>query len=41
MKRDDEFILKLLFEIEASNDPYLIADLVLSPSTEDLKWHTH
>lgn len=41
MKRDDDFIRELLFEIEASDDPYLIADLVLSPSTEDLKRHMH
>lgn len=41
MKRDDDFIRELLFEIEASDDPYLIADLVLSPSAEDLKRHMH
>ncbi len=41
MKRDDDFIRELLFEIEASDDPYLIADLVMSPSAEDLKRHMH
>lgn len=41
MKRDDDFIRELLFEIEAADNPYLIACLLLNPSAEDLKRHMH
>lgn len=41
MKRDDDYIRELLFEIEASDEPYLIADLTLNPDPEDLKRCMH
>lgn len=41
MKRDDDFIRELLFEIEASEDSYLIAVRIVSPSAEDLKRYMH
>lgn len=31
MKRDDDYIQELFFEIDASDDLYLIADPVLAP----------
>lgn len=41
MKRDDDYIRDLLFEAEASDQPYLLAVLVMSPSEADLKRHMH
>lgn len=41
MKRDDDFIRDLLFEAEASDQPYLVAVLVMNPSEVDLKRHMH
>lgn len=41
MKRDDDYIRDLLFEAEASDQPYLLAVLVMSPSEVDLKRHMH
>jgi Hypothetical protein (DUF2513) len=41
MKRDDDYIRDLLFEAEASDKPYLLAVLVMSPSEADLKRHMH
>lgn len=41
MKRDDDFIRELLFEAEASNQPYLVAVLLMHPSESDLKRHMH
>jgi Hypothetical protein (DUF2513) len=41
VKRDDDFIRDLLFEAEASDKPYLMAVMMLSPSEEDLKRHIH
>lgn len=41
MKRDDDYIRDLLFEAEASEQPYLLAVLVMSPSEADLKRHMH
>jgi len=41
MKRDDDLIRDLLFEAEASNQPYLLAVMTISPSEEELKRHMH
>lgn len=41
MKRDDDFIRELLFEAEDSDQPYLVAVLVMNPSEADLKRHMH
>jgi len=41
MKRDDDYIRDLLFEAEASDQPYLLAVLVMSPSEADLKRYMH
>lgn len=41
MKRDDDFIRSLLFEIEQSEEPYLLAPLKLAPSPEELKRYMH
>lgn len=41
MVRDDDFIRDLLMEAEASNDPYILAPLVINPCDEDLKKHVH
>lgn len=41
MKRDDDYIRELLFEAEASDQPYLLAVLAMSPSEADLKRHMH
>jgi len=41
MKRDDDLIRELLFEAEASDQPYLLAVLVMNPSDTDLKRHMH
>lgn len=41
MKRDDDFIRELLFEAEASDQPYLVAVFVMNPSEADLKRHMH
>lgn len=41
MKRDDDLIRDLLFEAEASDQPYLMAFMTMSPSEADLKRHMH
>ena len=41
MKRDDDFIRALLFEAEASDKPFLLAPLMMSPDPDDLKRHMH
>lgn len=41
MKRDDDLIRELFFEAEASNQPYLLAIMTLSPSEAELKRHMH
>jgi|SRR5690625_62100 len=41
MKRDDEMIRALLLEAEASDHPYLMSMLTISPSEMDIKRHTH
>jgi hypothetical protein len=41
MKRDDDYIRELLFEAEASLEPYLIAVQHLSMSSEQQKRHQH
>lgn len=41
MKRDDDFIRKLLFEAEEAGSPYLLARLTLNPSEEEQKRHMH
>ena len=41
MKRDDDLIRELLFEAEASDQPYLLAVMTMSPSEADQKHHMH
>lgn len=41
MKRDDDLIRDLLFEAEASDQPYLLAVMSMNPSEADLKRHMH
>ena len=41
MKRDDDLIRDLLFEAEASDQPYLLAVMTMNPSESDLKRHMH
>ena len=41
MKRDDDLIRDLLFEAEASKQPYLLAVMTLSPLDAELKRHMH
>lgn len=41
MKRDDDLIRDLLFEAEASDQPYLLAVMTLNPSEDGLKRHMH
>lgn len=41
MKRDDDLIRDLLFEAEASDQPYLLAIMTLNPSEDGLKRHMH
>lgn len=41
MKRDDDLIRDLLFEAEASDQPYLLAVMSMNPSEAHLKRHMH
>lgn len=41
MKRDDDLIRDLLFEAEASDQPYLLAVMTMNPSEAELKRHMH
>jgi hypothetical protein len=41
MKRNDDFIRKLVLEAEASDDIYLMALMSLGPNSEELNRHFH
>lgn len=41
MRRDDDLIRELLFEAEASDQPYLLAALHLNSTKEELNRHKH
>lgn len=41
MKRDNDFIRELLIEVEDTDDIYIMANLHLSSSHDDLKRHHH
>ncbi|PTW61672.1 uncharacterized protein DUF2513 [Breoghania corrubedonensis] len=41
MKRDDDYIRQMLFDIESSDEPYFLAPAYISMSPEDEKKHQH
>ncbi|OQP87585.1 hypothetical protein BTR14_03180 [Rhizobium rhizosphaerae] len=41
MKRDDEYIRKLLLELEESDDTYIVSSLAINADEEDEKQHYH
>jgi hypothetical protein len=41
MKRDDDYIRALLFEAETSDQPFILAPLMMAPDPDDLKRHMH